>query len=148
MTASCPAVVVCRLPRPDPENTVGSSETSLPAPVVFDATSRANWFWPTCSAWAVTPAFAPLMAATTELSDPLPTETFWAVTLPICRPPGESSAWIVPPLPEARVTGVWPLAATSVTVVEVPSTEIIPSVPLTALPAESPRALLAEPLPT
>ena len=42
---------------------------------------------PTCTAVAVTPAFAELMFATTVDSEPSPTLTFFAVTVPVRSPP-------------------------------------------------------------
>ena len=93
-----------------------------------DVTSSAYSLLPTSSAVAVTPAFAPLIAETTDESEPSPTDTFWAVIDPTLRPP-ESSAVIVPPVPEFSVTDVVPEPAMSLTAVVVPSTSISPSTP-------------------
>lgn len=99
---------------------------------------------PTWRAVAVTPAFAPFMALTTEARDPLPTETFWAVMFPTFRGP-ERSAVIVPPVPEDKVTWVVPLAEMLETVFVVPSTLMIPFVPYVVDPAANPSDVRAVP---
>ena len=99
---------------------------------------------PTWRAVAVTPAFAPFMALTTEARDPLPTETFCAVIVPTLRGP-ERSAVIVPPVPEVRVTCVVPVAPMLETVFAVPSTFMIPFVPYVVDPAVIPSEVKAVP---
>ncbi len=84
------------------------------------------------------------MATTTVLSDPSPTETFWAVIAPAVSPPS-SCTWSVPPVPELKVTAVVPEPAMSFTVVEVPSRSMTPSVPVTAEPEARFRVAAAEP---
>ena len=96
MTASWPAVVVRSEPSPEAENADGSTETPLAAPVAFELMDNAYWFCPTSSDSALTPASAPLIAETTEASDPLPTDTFSAVRLPVLSPPASRLACTEP----------------------------------------------------
>ena len=128
MMAFWAAVVVCSVPRDELEKACVSTVAAPAVPVLFDVTSSAYWLVPTWSAVAVTPVSASLMPATTEASEPSPTETFWAVMVPTLNPP-EMAAVIVPPSPESSVTCVVPVPAMSLTVVVVPSTSIWPSVP-------------------
>ena len=90
---------------------------------------------PTWSALAVTPTPALLMAETTELREPPPTEMLAAVMEPALSPPVIPTV-TVPPVPELRTTEVVPDPAMSDTVVDVPSTVTTPSVPATVEPAD------------
>src|ERR1700742_861090 len=105
--ASCAAVVVLSTPSDDVENALASSDDAAPTPVFSDVISSAYSLLPTSSAVAVMPAFAPLIADTTDDSDPSPTDTFCAVIEPTLSPP-DSSAVIVPPVPEFKETDVVP----------------------------------------
>ena len=87
---------------------------------------------------------APLMALTTEAREPLPTETFCADMVPTLNPP-EMFAVIVPPVPEVRVTCVVADPEMLVMVFDVPSTFMIPSVPYTSEPVETPSVARAVP---
>src|ERR1700733_12403406 len=103
--ASWAAVVVFSTPSDDVENAFASSDDAAPTPVFSEVISSAYSLLPTSSAVAVIPAFAPLIADTTDESDPSPTDTFWAVIDPTLRPP-DRSAVMVPPVPEFNVTEV------------------------------------------
>ena len=87
MMAFWAAVVVCSAPSDELEKACVSTVAAPAVPVLFDVTSSAYWLVPTWSAVAVTPASAWLMPATTEASEPSPTETFWAVMVPTLNPP-------------------------------------------------------------
>ena len=81
------AVVVVSAPRLEVAKAPASIFVAAAVPVPLEVSSRAYWLAPTWRALAVTPTPEALMASTTALSDPLPTETFWAVIDPAVSPP-------------------------------------------------------------
>ncbi len=102
------------------------------APVAFEPIWSRNVLSPTCTAVAVTPAFALLIAATTVARLPSPTETFLPVIVPARKPP-ENVAVIAP---VAALSTALPPASILVIVWSAPpSIETLPSVPRRAAPS-------------
>src|SRR5262249_41266842 len=113
----------------EPTELLNSLESMLEpfnAPVVFELICSRYCPVPTCTAVAVTPAPEELMFDTTVASEPSPTLTLFAFTVPARNPP-EIVALIAPAV-ELRTT-LWPASMSLNTCSAAPSTCTLPSVP-------------------
>ena len=111
---------------------------------------------PTCTAAAVTPALALLIALTTDWSEPSPDDTTLPVMVPACNPP-ESVAVMLPVpvliemVPPARsgvvLPNVWAAPPSTVTMPSVPCSEVASTVRPSAASALPPVTRIVAALP-
>ena len=111
-------------------NADASMFSPLFAPAVFDVSCRRYALFPTCTAVAVTPAPAALIALTTVARLPSPVLTLAPVSVPVRRPP-ESAPVIVPPAATFN-TRLCPASRLLTVCAVPPSTLILPSAPVAA----------------
>ena len=120
----------------------------MAAPVLSELTDKAYWFSPTSSASALTPSAGAVDRGDDRGERPVADRDVLSGHGAEAQTAGGEVGLDSAPRPRVERDSVEPVAAMSVTVLAWPSTVMMPSVPLTALPAESPRAAFAEPEPT